>query len=410
MDDIEERLRIAMHEAIDGEEASPDELIIQVMRRNRRHTAGLAGTAVLAALAIGVTAVVALHSSVSPSGQPSSTHVTQPPVKLPTSMSGLPMPAGTNLKFLLSTRRGASWYSTDTRRTEPISGVPAAPGGYQFVRVWGGWATVPLDHSSSCPVTQCAGPPATFYFIAYGSLTATRIGRGYAEDGVDPGSRPGTVWLVTYPRSTSKLTSSSFAQLVNTAGQPLGKRYRMPPNYLMGRGVGKYLLLDLNTDQTQWELWDPVTDRVAGRFDNVVAQGPEQVVWSKGCQRCRLEITNVSTGKTVTGPTPDGQPGNVNVALSDDGRLLAVQLPNRELGIVNTDTGVMTRIDGTALSVADFEGFDWQNEGHRLIITAGPISQPGPDQIAYWQPGARHLYVTTIRNLRELPAIETGAY
>ncbi len=197
---------------------------------------------------------------------------------------------------------------------------------------------------------------------------------------------------------------------MNTAGQPLGQRYRLPANYLMGRGAGRYLLLDFNTDQTQFELWDPVTGRVLGHFANVVAQGPEQVVWTSGCQRCRLEITNVSTGKTVTTSIPGSQPAKLSTALSDDGRLLAVQLPGQDLAIVNTDTGSMTRVAGTALSAADFESFDWQNGGHRLIITAGPNSAPGPDQIAYWQPGDSHLHVATIRNLRALPEIETGAY
>ncbi len=416
MSDIEARLSAAMHAAIDGQEASPDELIRLVMRRHRLRTGRLASAAVLAALAIAVPSVIALHSTISSSGRPPSTQATtkSPTTKLPTRMSGLPMPAGMNFEFLITTTRGAAWYSTATQQAEPIAGLPAVPGGYQFERAFGGWVAWPLSYDSPCPVTQCAGPPATFYSIADGSMTATRIGKAYAQDGVNPGSRAGTVWLVTYPRSSAKLTGSSFAQLVNTVGQPLGPRYRLPANYLMGRGVGNYLLLDLNTDETQFELWDPATGQVLGHFANVAAQGPEQVVWTNGpaagCQRCRLEITNVSTGKTVTTSIPGGQPANLSAALSDDGRLLAVQVPGQELEIVNTDTGSMTRIAGTALSGADFESFDWQNEGHRLIITAGPNAAAGPDQIAYWQPGQTHLHVATIRNPGELPAIETGAY
>jgi hypothetical protein len=89
---------------------------------------------------------------------------------------------------------------------------------------------------------------------------------------------------------------------------------------------------------------------------------------------------------------------------------LAVWLPEHGLTVVDTVTGVATRIAGTALSPADFISFDWQNSGHRLIITAGPNDRPGPDQIAYWQPGETQLHVVTIRNVSELPAIETGAY
>jgi len=406
MSDIEARLSSALHSALDGQEASPDELIRLVMRRHRLRTGRLAGAAALA-VAIAVPTVIALHSTIGRSGRPPASQVT---TKLPTRMSGLPMPTGINFEFLIATTRGAAWYSTATRRAEPIAGLPGVSAGYQFERVWGGWAARASNYGAPCNTTQCAGPPATFYFIAYGSTTATRIGQAYAQDGIDAGSRAGTVWLVTYPRSTAELTGSSFAQLVNTAGQPLGPRYRMPASYVMGRGVGNYLLLDLSTDQTQFELWDPAPARVLGHFDNVLAQGPEQIVWTKGCLRCHLEITNVSTGKTVTTPIPGDQPGNLSTALSDDGRLLAVQLPGHELDIVNTNTGSMTRIAGTALRAADFESFDWQNGGHRLIITAGPNSAPGPDQVAYWQAGDTQLHVATIRNLQELPEIETGAY
>lgn len=413
MSDIETRLSAAMHSAVDGQEAAPNELITQVLRRHRLRTRRLAGAAVLAAVAIAVPTLMAVHSTIGRSGRHPAGQVT---TKLPTRMSGLPMPTGMNFEFLIGTKSGAAWYSTATRRAEPIAGLPAVFDGYQFERVWGGWTARANTYNSPCPTTECAGPPATFYFIANGSKTATRIGKAYAQDGIDPGSRAGTLWLVTYPRSSASLYGSSFAQLVNTKGQPLGPRYRLPANYLMGRGVGNYLLLDLNTNESQFELWDPATGQVLGHFSNVVAQGPEQVVWTKGCQRCRLEITNVSTGRTVTTSIPGAgsylaeQPTNLSAALSDDGLLLAVQLPSQEVDIVNTDTGSMTRIAGTALSAAEYETFDWQNEGHRLIITAGPTASVGPDQIAYWQPGETHLHVATIRNLHELPEIETGAY
>ena len=405
MSDIEERLRTAMHSALDREEASPDELIRLVVRRHRLRSARLAGSAALGALAVAVSAVVALPGIV---GQSSSSHVTR---KLPTRMSGLPMPKGMNFEFLVSIANRAAWYSTSTHRTEPIAGLPAVSGGYQFDRVWGGWTARALNYSSPCPITACAGPPATFYFIADGSMTATRIGTAYAQDGIDPGPRAGTVWLVTYPgKSTTPISGSSYAQLVNTAGQPLGPRYRMPANYLMGRGVGNYLLLVNNDVQTEFELWDPATGRVLGHFDNVVAQGPGEIPWTNGCLSCHLKITNASTGKTVTTSIPGELPANISAALSDDGRLLAVQVPGQDLVIINTVTGSMIRLPGTALGGADFEYFDWQNEGHRLIIVAGPQSEPGPDQIAYWQPGETHLHVVTIHNLRELPALETGAF
>lgn len=183
----------------------------------------------------------------------------------------------------------------------------------------------------------------------------------------------------------------------------------MPASYLMGRGIGRYVLLDFDgNDETHFVLWDPRTNRVLGHYHNVIAQGPEQIVWTNGCRHCHVQVTNVATGKTLTTPIPGAQPGNLNATLSDDCRLLAVQLPTGEIAVFNTVTRSLTQIPGTALSKADFEYFTWQNGGHRLVIAAGPSIGPGPDQLAYWQPGDAHVYVTTIRNPSELEQIQTG--
>jgi hypothetical protein len=415
MADIELRLRSAMHGAVDGEEAAPEELITLVKRRHRRHLARLGGAAAAALLAIAIPVVIVVNGKISGSGSSPSNQAAAAAKKLQSKLSGLPMPAGKSFQLLVTTPYGAGWYSTATRITKPIEGLPAEQGGYQFNRVSGGWAAWPVSYNSPsyispCNVTQCAGLPTTFYFIAEGSLTATRIGVGYHGDGVNPGTQARTVWLVTYPRPTTSLLASSFAQLVSSAGRPLGPRYRLPANYLMGRGVGNYLLLVVNTNQMRTALWDPRTSRVLGHFDNVVAQGPEQIVWSRGCKRCQLQTTNVSTGKTLTTPIPGGQVDSLNATLSDDGRLLAVQLPGGELAVYNTVTQSLTRIAGTAISKADFEYFTWQNGGHRLVIAAGPRLASGPDQLAYWQPGEAHLYVATIRDPSEMEQIETGTF
>jgi hypothetical protein len=319
MPDIEVQLRAAMHAAVDDEVASPEQLITLVMRRHQRVKARRVSAVVLAALAITVSTVVALDSATSRPGSAPASRPKAPPARLLMSMSGLPIPTGMTFEFLVATPNAAGWFSTATGRTEPIAGLPAVTGGYQFDRLAWGWAASPARYSSPCPENECAGPPTTFYFIPYGSLTATRIGTGYRYDGVDAGADAGTIWLVTYPRATTRLSAASFAQLVSTAGRPVGLRYRMPANYLMGRGVGKYLLLDFNDNETHFELWNPATRRVLGHFDNVVAQGPDQVVWSRCPQGCPLEITNVSTGKTVTFPVPRDAPPDVNTALSEDG-------------------------------------------------------------------------------------------
>src|SRR4029077_18627398 len=62
MSDIEARLSAAMHSAVDGQDASPNELITQVLRRHRLRTRRFACAAVLAAVAIAVPTVMAVHS------------------------------------------------------------------------------------------------------------------------------------------------------------------------------------------------------------------------------------------------------------------------------------------------------------------------------------------------------------
>jgi hypothetical protein len=86
-----------------------------------------------------------------------------------------------------------------------------------------------------------------------------------------------------------------------------------------------------------------------------------------------------------------------------------VRLPNGALGVVDTMSGKLTVVPGTALGRADFEFFDWQGGSHRLIIRAGPNATAGPDQIAYWQPGDARIMVATFRDPAELSKIETGS-
>ena len=410
MADIEQQLRSAMHAAVDGEEAAAGELIRLVRRRHRRHTAWVGSVAVLAALAVAISAAITLHGRVfTPAPASRAHHPTQH--QLPAQLRGLPMPAGTDFQVLISDASGAAWYSTAARRTEPIGGLPPSPGGYQFERLSGGWSAESKTIPSPCPFASpyCAGQPNQFYFIADGARAATRIGAGYAQDGVAASSRPGAVWLATYPSATASITGSATAQLVSTTGRPLGPRYRLPADYLLGSGVGSDLLLVNGTQQNLSILWDPRTGRVLRHFDNAIAAGPEQIAWSSGCKSCRVQILNVSNGQNATTPIPGGDPAALNGTFSDDGRLLAVQLPSRELAVFDTDTRTLTPIPGTALSSAESLRFNWQNGGYRLIITAGPHNQPGPLQLAYWQPGNARLKVATIRDPREITELETGA-
>jgi hypothetical protein len=143
--------------------------------------------------------------------------------------------------------------------------------------------------------------------------------------------------------------------------------------------------------------------------DNVIAASPEQVAWSPGCQSCRVQILNVSTGKNVTTPIPGRNAPSLNATFSDDGRLFAVQAPGGEIEVFDTASRTLTAIPGTALSSAEWQNFGWQAGTHRLVISAGSNILPGPAQLAYWQPGDTRLRIATIHNPGEISNLQTGS-
>src|SRR5215469_14857053 len=107
MTDFEHRLRTVMHSAVDAEDASPGQLIKQVRRRHRRHTA-LVVTAALAAI-LAVPAAIATYGAIVRSSPPPVTHkITPKPHSLPSQLSGLPMPIGTELE-LQFLDQGGGW-------------------------------------------------------------------------------------------------------------------------------------------------------------------------------------------------------------------------------------------------------------------------------------------------------------
>ena len=100
----------------------------------------------------------------------------------------------------------------------------------------------------------------------------------------------------------------------------------------------------------------------------------------------------------------------MNAAFSDDGSLLAVQRPGQRIEVFDTATRTLTAIPGTALSSADWQNGGWQSGSHRLVIAAGPNNNPGPAQLAYWQPGATRLRIATIHNQAEISNLQTGNF
>src|SRR5215469_1204607 len=411
MTDIEASMRAAMHAAVDHEVADSRELIRQVQRRQRQRSARLAAVIVFAASAVAIPSIIGSLGATSSNNTPPTTHPSKGPQKpLPSIMSGLPSPAATHLRLLISTPNGVGWYSTITKQTRRIVGVPPLAGGYSFRRMVGGWTASAASSGSACanPGQDCAGPPQEQYFIADGALRATRIGAGWSNDPVAPSTVAGEFWLISYPRpNDNSQTTPAYTQLVNTAGRPLGPRYRLPVAYWPARGVGQYVLL-FNGPPEPVLLWDPRTRQVVRRFANFIDAGPDDIAFSGWCHTCRVQILNLSTGLSVTTPILGADLSYQNGTFSEDGTLLAVQRSGGPVAVYNTVTGKLTVIPGTALSQADWQNLGWQGAGHRLVLSAGSNNSTASCQVAYWQPGDRLLRVGTVRNAAECLNLQYG--
>jgi hypothetical protein len=287
-------------------------------------------------------------------------------------------------------------------------------GGYAFTRVPGGWAITTLLAGWTCP-PHCWNPAC---FVVDGSTHATRIGIGLA---LDAAARPGEVWLLSYARNiVNTAKASATIRLFSTTGRALGPHYSLPAGYLLVRGIGRYLLLtqgpppntsnsDLNSAAV---LWDPRPGRIVDRFPCVIDAGPDEIAVSPRCHGCHLMLLNVLTGRSVTTPIPAGP---TTGGFTDDGALLVTRLPSAQLAVYNTGSRALTVIPGTALDNSDWQTFGWLNGSHTPVIAAGSgrdftTGPPGPDQLAYWQPGDTQLRIATVTDPDEISALQSWAF
>jgi hypothetical protein len=390
----------------------PEAVIREARRRQRRRW--LAAGAAMVTVAAGAVAVLAGSGAGGhprPPGRPAT--VTVKPA--PSALSGLPIPAGSSVRLLLTGRHPA-WFSLATGQAEPIKGLPGDRWGYFFTKVVGGWSAQPGTAGPAC--AMCPGAPLPNYFIADSSSRAARIAPGYEVAAADSS---GAVWLITFPRSgVNYSTTPARAQEVTTAGRPLGPRVRLPAGYLFRRAVGGDLLLAPVLQPGQrpvtYQLWDPAARRVVRTFSNVIAAGPRQIAWPAWfwnsaepiCGHCPVHVRDLLTGTTATTPLPGGTWASNQGTFSADGRYLAVLLwtgaaPDGEpaltrIAVIDSTSRRLIVVPGTTLSWDDAIGrliFGWQPGGHRLIAVL-----PGSGetiQVASWQPGQARLWVATAR-------------
>ena len=403
MTEIENRLRAAMHAAVD-DAVPPSDLAGVVIRRHRRHVGLMAGITALAIALVAVPAAVAAshgnrHGTwPAQRGSPTPAWSSGPASfqHLPSRFRGVPMPpADVPLPLPLSGDRPAWFRAVSGQRTEPIAGLPFAKNGYNLTRVRGGWVAEPYPGAPAC----CAGPAVPLYFIADGARAASRIGTGYSASAAE---QTGAVWLTTYPgRKTRVGTARATVREVTVRGAALGPAVHLPAGYYLDRAVGSDLLLS-KVDQGPMpvvdKLWNPVTRRVVRAITGVIGSSDTQVAWQSSltCGSCALRIANVITGTTSTIALPANTRAFFGT-FSADGRLLAVAMstsatPGGEvalarLGVIDTISGRLTILPGSSVRAVTEEilSFGWLADGHRLVAILGTLG--GPVQIAAWRPG-----------------------
>ena len=384
-----------------GARRQPEALIREARRRQRRRW--LAAGAALLMVAAGAAAVIAGSGA---GGRP---RPPGRPVTVTPALSGVPLPAGSSVRLLLTGPRPA-WFSVATGQAKPIRGLPWDRWGYLLTRVAGGWSAQPGTAGPACGAL-CPGPPVPNYFIADGSPRAARIAPGYEVAASD---RSGTVWLITFQRSGADITTTpALAQEVTTGGRPLGPRYRLPAGYLFRRAVGGDLLLAPVSEgpgTVAYKLWDPVTRRVVRTFGDVMAAGPQQIAWGPICVHCPVHVLSPLTGTTATIPLPRGTWASNEATFSSDGRYLAFPLwagtaPDggpalTRIAVIDLTSRRLLIVPGSALSRDVTKGvlsFGWQPRGHQLIAVL-PLQGSGETiQVASWQPGQAQLWVATTR-------------
>lgn len=396
MTELEQKLRAAMHAAVDDEQP-PRDLTTRVVRRYRRRTAVMASLGVAASAAVAIAVLpVALpsHGSVPAGAGPSPLRPGHPTSEL----HGVAMPRGSDVRLLFQAFPGLAWYSTATRRIVPISGVPEGTGGL-LERVHGGF----LDY-----VGYHGGPDCcrySFYYIAPGARAGKRI--AYATVAA-PSSSADAIWLTRYQSFSAH--SLGRAQLTGLDGRPIGRPVTLPaPHDTVVAGVGRYLLLShLSANElAPVKLWDPTSRRMIGTFSDVDAVSREQIAWGTLCNGCQVHVFDARTGQTSSFAIPRGSlvshdDGISDAAFSPDGTLLAVRLSYHadqiwRLAVIDLATGRLRMVPGVdlTLTAAGLLGFDWQSGTHRLVLTLPVAGRDKLLQVGYWQPGLARLRLTT---------------
>ena len=163
------------------------------------------------------------------------------------------------------------------------------------------------------------------------------------SDGVFRGPNSNEAWVWTQPCApilgctNYNAPQMGSVHLVDAAGRQLGAAVTLPgvdgwyPTGVAGKGgIVLQQLPPYGNHRNELELWNPLTDRVVHVFANanVLGAGGNAVVWETAAPYCRtncsLHVLNALNGSVRTVRLPSGVTATGDVAISPDGRTIAV--------------------------------------------------------------------------------------
>ena len=232
------------------------------------------------------------------------------------------------------------------------------------------------------------------------------------SDGVFRGPNSNEAWVWTQPCApilgctNYNAPQMGSVHLVDSAGRPIGAAVALPgvdgwyPTGLAGNaGIVLQQLPPYGNHRNQQEIWNPLTDRVVHVFANayVLGAGGNTVVWETAAPYCRtncsLHVLNVLNGSERTVRLPSGVTATGDVAISPDGRTIAItaalggasRIPDPQaVLLIGTHTQVAKMLTGSQQLTNPNLGpraLTWSTNGWLFSSTVGRTT------VGAWRPG-----------------------
>ena len=244
-----------------------------------------------------------------------------------------------------------------------------------------------------------------------GSINRKPVDLG-PSDGVFEGPNSNEAWVWTQPCApilgctNYNAPQMGSVHLVDGSGRQIGAAVALPgvngwyPTGLAGNaGMVLQQLPPYGNHRNQQEIWNPLTDRVVHVFANadVLGSGGNTVVWETAAPYCRtncsLHLLNALNGSERTVQLPPGVAATGEVAISPDGRTIAITAAlggtsrapyPQAVFLIGTHTQVAKMLSGSEQPTnPDFgpRALAWSTNGWLFSSTIGKTT------VEAWHPG-----------------------